>query len=119
MYIFKKISTSELILNSNKREDDIHQFIPQQFDTTKEDMEFYLLPDSICRQNCITGVVGKPIELNGEVFLEEYESLVEDPDNEGQPLWQNLLATHPTQLIAWPYDEEGNFVEPEEFIPQP
>jgi hypothetical protein len=117
MYIVHVKNTGEKFLSYNPREDDICKSIVElQFNTTPDNIDFYITSDSLCFEIRM-GKPCKPVLNNGAMVLEEYESVIDDPDNEGQALWQNLLATHQTQLISYPYDENGNFVIPEEFIP--
>jgi len=118
MYIVHRKNENEIFLSLNLREDDICKVIvEQQYQDVKENFDFYITSDVLCFQ-IRGGKIVKPVLNNGVMVLEEYESVIEDPDNAGQPLWQNLLATHPTKLIEYPYDENGDFVIPEQFIPE-
>lgn len=106
-----------MLINVNPREDDVYSVLVEQQNEVKENIEFWLACDT-CGDRARRGESNiKPVYSNGVVTVEEYESLIEDPDNPGQPLWQNLLATNSTKLISWPYDEEGKFIEPAAYMP--
>ena len=117
MYIIKKISDNTLHVWVNKREDDIFKYVPSQINTVESNIEIYLLPDSVCMENCMHGLISKGEEVNGEVVLQVYESI---NGTEEAPVWNNKLATHPTINIPYEdlYDENNEFVEPAEFIPE-
>ena len=112
MFVYRNNVNGDLVVSLNCRQDDVIQYAPQQMGCAQNELEVYQLSDAVCAEMMVSEKITKPVYNAGAVTIEVYESVIEDPDNAGQPLFQNLLATHPTQLIAWPYDEEGNFVEP-------
>jgi hypothetical protein len=124
MFIIKKIQESELYLWTNKRSDDFAQFLPANLNTSLSNIQIYLLPDSTANKIQVFGRAALPKEENGQVVLDLYESQTFIVfDEQGQELpqpivtYNNLVESVPAQLISYPYDTEGNFVEPEAFVP--
>jgi hypothetical protein len=104
MWIIKKKSTNELHLWLNKREDNFQMFLPVNLQTTQDDLELYLCPDQCCMANQVNPDEYLPEVENGEVVLKQYSSVdTTDPEN---PVYSGLVATYPTQLVAWPYDNQ-------------
>ena len=114
MYIIKKIAENELILMGNDREDDFLRFIPSNYNTTSANLEIYLLPD-----HCCLGMINQRNQFDprvdgADIVLDEKEVDYTDPAN---PIVGAVVATYPTQLVAWPYDGQGVFTAPAQFIP--
>lgn len=126
MFIIKKISDSSLHYWTNLRTDNFAKFLPKNLETSLEDIKIYLLPDNVKNKVEELGRIPIVKEESGVISLELYEeTIIITEDDNGQPLeepiinYNNLLETIPTKLIEYPYDEDGNFIEPAEFIPQP
>lgn len=124
MFIIKKISDNSLHLWTNLRTENFAMYLPKNLNTNIQDIEIYLLPDSTKNKIEVFDKIPKAVEISGIPALELYESLTAiEEDAAGQPLeepilsFHNLLETIPTKLIEYPYDKDGNFVIPEEFIP--
>jgi hypothetical protein len=119
MYAMRIKNTGEVSILINKKEDDIFKVLLNQVGLTKGDVEFYQLCENCCAKAHSKGMLTRPVYNNGVLTVEEYESVIEDPNNPGQPLWQNLIATHSTLLLDFDslYDENGDFVEPPAFVP--
>jgi hypothetical protein len=115
MFIIKKVSDNSLCVWINSRSDDFAQFLPANLKTTLSDIEIYLLPDSVENKISALEQAPKPVENAGVVSLELYESV--SGEGSGNAVYTNLLETVPAQLIPYPYDENGEFVEPPEFVP--
>ena len=115
MFIIKKISDNSLHLWMNSRNEDFAQFLPANLQTSLDDIEMHLLPDNVDNKLNVLQRVPKIVDNAGSIALELYESVSDDGD--GNPVHNNLIETVPTQKIDYPYDENGDFVEPAEFIP--
>lgn len=115
MYIIKKVAEGELYLWLNKREDNFQMYLPRILETDQSNLEIYLCPDECCTANQVNSDEYVPFDNAGVIELRRYDSVTYD-EVTGAPTYGNLVATHPTQLIAWPYDEAGNFTAPEAFV---
>jgi len=115
MFVIKKISTGELGVWLNKRTEDFARYLPRNLSTTKEDLEIYLCCDGVCKRFDEDDYVYLAEEVNGEVVLRVYKDSAEDEN--GDMVYTNLLHTHSSQLIDWPYDDVGDFIVPDVFTP--
>lgn len=116
MFIIKKISDNSLHRWDNKRTDDFIKYLPTNLQTTLEDLEVYLLPDSC--ENLVNE--GRVLIINNEggtPSLDVYTGVDIIDEEAGTYNLTGFIKNCPSQLLGYPYDEDGNFVEPEEFIP--
>lgn len=118
MFIIKKISDNSLHLWSNTRKDDFIKYLAINLETTNSDIEVFQLPDSAINQLEMNRAL-KVSSENNIISLEVYESINVDEVKQSIE-YVNLIMSYPTRLVdSMPYDAEGNYVELEEFIPQP
>lgn len=119
MFVYRNSTTGDMVISLNCRQDDVFGTAAMSVGAAQNELEIYQLSDAVCSEMVTSTKATKPVYNAGVVTVEVYETVVEDPQNAGQPLFQNLEATHPTQPISYAslYDGEGNFIVPDEFIP--
>lgn len=121
MFIIRKKSTGELRVWANKRTDDFLINIGESFDgTTNEDIEIFLLPDS--SQYFLK--LDKYFEIREDVdgiFLDIRQKPTYDMSDPENPVEipGAFIESLPTKSIDFPYNQNGEFVVPDEFIPEP
>ena len=116
MFYIKNKLTNKIHPWMNNHEDDFLQFVPEQLDVAKEDLEIYkcsrLIDLSTLPQDKIIitsiDIPNLKIEYKEKTagFFAEEEGQTEDSVD----LAFNIVGTETLTQISWPYEQDGSFL---------